>query len=99
MIPDGSPLGAGSPSHAAAAATAAALTSERFAGLIILITGARNVTDYAAAHKGRPQSLPLEIIIIMQFACGSTEVPLCRYIVSNIYETAAILVSSCKRGR
>lgn len=53
MIPDGSPLGAGSPSHAAA--TAAALTSERFAGLIILITGARNVTDYAAAHKGRPQ--------------------------------------------
>lgn len=65
MIPDGSPRGAGSPSHAAA--NAAASTSERFAGLIILITGAHNVTDYAAAHKGRPQSLPAEIIIMIQF--------------------------------
>lgn len=70
MIPDGSPRGAGSPSHSAG--TTAALTSERFAGLIILITGAHNVTDYAAAHKGRPQLLPPEVIIIIQFAGSFT---------------------------
>lgn len=73
MIPDGSPRGAGSASHAATAA----LTSERFAGPIILITGARDVTDYAAAHRGQSQSLPPKIII--QFAGGLTPgVPRCR---------------------
>lgn len=73
MMPDGSPRGAGSASDAAS--TAAALTSERFAGAIILITGAHNVTDYSAAHTGRPQSLPHGIIILIQFAGGFTKVP------------------------
>lgn len=81
MIPDGSPRGGGSPSHTAA--TTAALTSERFAGLIILITGDHNVTDYAAAHNRRLQSLPPEVIIIIQFTGGSTKVPRCRQLCSK----------------
>lgn len=45
---------------------------------IILITGAHNterLTDYPAAHKGQPRSLPVEII---QFAGGFTAGVLCR---------------------
>lgn len=44
---------------------------------IILITGAHTMeqlTDYPAAHKGQPQSLPVEII---QFTGGFTAGVLC----------------------
>lgn len=92
MVPDGSPQGAGSASHAAAAA----LMSERFAGPIILITGARDVTDYVAAHKGQSQSLPPEIII--QFAGGFTQGASLQAFTSKMYKTTAILVSGGKRG-
>lgn len=46
---------------------------------IILITGAHateRLTDHPAAHKGQPQSLPVEII---QFAGGFTAGVLCRH--------------------
>lgn len=92
MMPDGSPQGAGSASHAATAA----LTSERFAGPIILITGARDVTDYAAAHRGQSQSLPPEIII--QFAGGLTQGASLQAFTPKMYKTTAILVSGGNRG-
>lgn len=86
VIPDGSPQRAGSASHTAA------VTSERFTGPIILITGARDVTDYAGTHKGRQQSLPPEIInkVCWRLYCGCL-------VVGISVQNAPIRCEPCER--
>lgn len=69
MISDGSPQGVRSVSHTAAAVHCGGCCydNERVGrGLIVLITRAHTaerLTDYPAAHKGQPQSLPVQIIL------------------------------------